>query len=326
MLSFEQLDKIVAEAIGNADLGGAPEELYNPIKYMISIGGKRLRPKLCLLTYSLFGGKIDDSVLKPALGLEIFHGFTLIHDDIMDRSALRRGMPTVHMKWNDNIAILSGDAMSILAYKYIAGAPADRLPAVLDLFSTTAAQVCEGQQYDMNYESAGIVPISDYLKMISLKTAVLIACSAKMGAVLAGADEKVSQALYDYGFKIGLAFQIMDDYLDSFGDVAVFGKKIGIDILCNKKNWILLKAMEIAGEDDRKRIEDILAISSEEEPDRKITLMTELYRKLGVDRLALEEAASYHRSAYECLRNCGLGEAETEMLAAFGDKLVNRKK
>lgn len=324
MLNFEELDKVTARAFDFADLSGTPGELYEPIKYMMSIGGKRLRPKFCLLVYNLFREGFPEEILNPAIGLEIFHEFTLIHDDIMDKSDMRRGMPTVHKKWNGNVAILSGDVMSIMAYRFMARTYPDMLPEVLSLFSDTAAKVCEGQQYDMNYESLESVSMPDYLKMIGLKTAVLIACSAKMGAVIACAGSRISEAVYNYAYNIGMAFQIMDDYLDSFGDVSVFGKKIGKDILCNKKTWTLIKAMELSDAGTRAEISSILDMPAETRGDEKISAMIAVYKRLGVDRAALEEVEKYHNAGYGFLTESGIGKKETMQLTAFGDMLAER--
>ena len=224
-----------------------PAGLYDPLRYMIEIGGKRIRPRLCLIAYSLFKDSFSEEILSPAAAIEVFHSFTLIHDDIMDNADVRRGVPTIHKKWNENTAILSGDVMSIESYRMIAKAPASALPAVLALFSDTAAQVCEGQQYDMDFENLESVPMDDYMKMIGLKTAVLIACSAKMGALIAGASAQEADLLYRFGYDLGLAFQIADDWLDTYGDPAVFGKAIGGDIVNNKKSWLLTRAIEKAG-------------------------------------------------------------------------------
>jgi geranylgeranyl diphosphate synthase type II len=264
MFAIEELDRFVENGLAALNLRQEPEELYEPIEYMVSIGGKRLRPELCLLTYNLFSDKIEKHILYPALALEIFHGFTLIHDDIMDKAELRRGQQTVHRKWNDNIAILSGDVMSIKAYQLIANCPQEVLPQVLALFSKTAAQVCEGQQYDMNFENIPYITMNDYISMISLKTAVLIACSAKMGALIAGAEEKVAQALYDFAFSLGIAFQIQDDLFDTFGQGTVFGKKIGGDILNNKKTWLLVESFKVADNAQKDELTKIMAMTEEQ--------------------------------------------------------------
>ena len=261
MYTLAEIDKIVSNGICALDLKGEPEELYRPIEYTMSIGGKRIRPRLALLVCSLFSDEIDASQVYPALGLEIFHSFTLIHDDIMDRADLRRGQLTVYKKWNENIAILSGDVMSIQAYEYVSKAPSDKLRAVLEIFSDTARKVCEGQQYDMNYETMPVVTMDDYIMMIGLKTSALIAGAARMGAVLGGADAKSAEALYQYGYDLGLAFQITDDYLDTFGDPAVFGKNIGGDIMNNKKTWLYIEAARLAVGEQKARFEQIFRIA-----------------------------------------------------------------
>ncbi|MBO5708776.1 MAG: polyprenyl synthetase family protein, partial [Bacteroidales bacterium] len=225
MMTEKNIEKAVKDLFEGLEFTREPEGLYDPLRYMISIGGKRIRPHLCLLTYAIYkDGAFDESILQPAAALEVFHSFTLIHDDIMDKADIRRGVPTVYRKWNENTAILSGDVMSIDSYKRIAKAPVEVLPQALELFSTTAAQVCDGQQFDMDFEDLECVPMSDYMKMIGLKTAVLIACSAKLGALIAGASAEDCDRLYSFGHSLGLAFQIADDWLDTYGDPAVFGK------------------------------------------------------------------------------------------------------
>lgn len=258
MFSINEIDSIVEKGLFTLSLGGEPGELYKPIEYLVSIGGKRIRPKLALISYNLFCDKLDNSIIYPALGLEIFHGFTLIHDDIMDNADLRRNRATVHKKWNSNIAILSGDVMCIKSYQLISHAPDAVLKEVMEIFNKTAAQVCEGQQFDMNYESLPFITMDDYISMIGLKTAVLIAASAKIGATIAGADAKIKECIYNYGYMLGLAFQIKDDYFDSFGDSAVFGKKIGGDILCGKKTWLLVEALKMGDSATRQMLFDTL--------------------------------------------------------------------
>ena len=234
MINENQIEDTLKSLFENIRFNDEPSGLYDPLRYMIGIGGKRVRPRLCLTAYALFRDSFDEKILEPAAALEIFHSFTLIHDDIMDKSDMRRGVPTVYRKWDSNTAIISGDVMSIDSYRRIAMAPASVLPEVLDLFTTTAAQVCEGQQYDMDFENTKDIPMESYMKMIGLKTAVLIACSAKLGAIIAGADSRASDLLYKFGYDLGLAFQITDDYLDTYGDPSVFGKKIGGDIIQNE--------------------------------------------------------------------------------------------
>ncbi|MCK9627627.1 MAG: polyprenyl synthetase family protein [Bacteroidales bacterium] len=325
MYTLEELDAIVEKAVITLDLKGKPEELYEPIEYLISIGGKRLRPKMALMTYNLFSDKIDNEILYPAMAIEVFHGFTLIHDDIMDDAPLRRNQTTVHNKWNNNIAILSGDVMCIKSYQYIAHAPAASLNKVLALFSKTAAQVCEGQQIDMNYESVPFITTEDYTEMISLKTAVLIACSAKIGAIIAGAGEKVSDMLYNYGYKLGLAFQIKDDYLDSFGNTLTFGKAIGGDILCNKKTWLLVEAFKRANPEQTNALLALFR-NSTIAPEEKITGVLEKYKELGIKEGAEEAIARYHSEARDIVLASGLTKAQEAQLIAFADKLINREK
>lgn len=325
MYTISELDKYVENGLAALNLRIEPKELYEPIEYMISIGGKRLRPELCLLTYNLFSDKIEKPVLYPALALEIFHGFTLIHDDIMDQAELRRGQQTVYRKWNDNIAILSGDVMSIMAYQLLANCPGEVLPRVLALFSKTAAQVCEGQQYDMNFEDIPYITMEDYISMISLKTAVLIACSAKMGALIAGADEKISQALYDFAFNLGIAFQIQDDLFDTFGQGNVFGKKIGGDILNNKKTWLLVESFKVADNAQKQQLNAIMALT-EEQGEEKIARMQQMYTTLGIKEAASKAIMGYFNKAVEIIGKIDFTDAQREQLMLFADKLVKRIK
>lgn len=325
MYTIEELDKYVENGLAALNLRLDPKELYQPIEYMISIGGKRLRPEFCLLTYNLFSDKIDKTILYPALALEIFHGFTLIHDDIMDKAELRRGQPTVYKKWDNNIAILSGDVMNIKAYELLANCPGEVLPQTLSLFSKTATQVCEGQQYDMNFEEIPYITMEDYLSMISLKTAVLIACSAKMGAIIAGADEKTAQALYDFGFSLGIAFQIQDDFLDTFGLGNVFGKKIGGDILNNKKTWLLVESFKVADSVRKRELDEIMAIPVEN-GEEKIAKMQQMYCTLGIKEAAQEKIKEYYNKALETLNNVEFTPAQMEQLLTFANKLIKRIK
>ena len=268
-----------------------PKGLYDPLRYMISLGGKQLRPRLCLTTYALFNEEFTDEILQPAAGLEVFHNFTLIHDDIMDKSPVRRGKATVWTKWGEDGAILSGDVMCIDSYRRISKAPAKVLPQVLELFCTTSAQVCEGQQLDMDFEELPEVPMGRYMKMIGLKTGVLIACAAKMGALIGGAPEDVCDSLYDYGYALGLAFQVADDYLDAFGDRQVFGKPIGGDIVANKKCWLTTRALEKADPLMREEILDAMdmPVGTEEQREAKIARMKGFYTALHVDEDAKYE-------------------------------------
>ena len=325
MFTISELDRYVEKGLAALNFRLDPKELYEPLEYMISIGGKRLRPELCLLTYNLFSDKIEKPILYPALALEIFHGFTLIHDDIMDQAELRRGQQTVYRKWDNNIAILSGDVMSIYAYQLLANCPGEVLPQVLSLFSKTAAQVCEGQQYDMNFENIPYITMDDYISMISLKTAVLIACSAKMGALIAGADEKVSQALYDFAFDLGIAFQIQDDLFDTFGQGNVFGKKIGGDILNNKKTWLLVESFKVADNAQKQELDAIMALT-EEQGEEKIARMKQMYGTLGIRESAGAAIMGYYNSALGRIDGIGFNAAQKEQLLNFADKLIKRIK
>ena len=326
MISEANIDSVVLKLFKDIRFPETPVGLYDPLRYMIEIGGKRIRPRLYLTAYALFRDSIDDDVLEPAVGLEVFHTFTLLHDDIMDKSPLRRGKPTVWTKWSGDTAILSGDVMQIDAYKRIAKVPANKLHAVLDLFSKTAAEVCEGQQYDMEFESVPEVKMDEYEKMIGLKTAVLLACSAAMGAVLAGAGEEAVKAMYGYGYELGMAFQVADDYLDAFGDEKVFGKPIGGDILNEKKSWLTVRAMEKVS--DRQAFMNAFLAKAEtpEEKRNKIETVKKMYMEAGVPEDARKEIVRYTDRAMDAVRNLELGNLRMEFLRRFAEKLVGRAK
>ena len=327
MMQDNHIDTALKELFGGLKFTDEPKGLYDPLRYMMEIGGKRIRPRLCLTAYSLFKEGFTEDILAPAAALEVFHSFTLIHDDIMDKADVRRGVPTVYRKWDENTAILSGDVMSIESYKLIAKAPAEVLPKALDLFSKTAAEVCEGQQYDMDFENLEYVPMTDYLKMIGLKTAVLIACSAKMGATVAGASEEECNLLYRYGYDIGLAFQIADDWLDTYGDPAVFGKAIGGDIMNNKKSWLMTRAFEKAG-DMRVQLLEAMAmpVETEEEKEKKIAAVKAVYDSLGVGNEAKEEISRLHAQAMEYVSQLGLAPEKAALLEDYAKKLIGRTK
>lgn len=309
-----------------------PSGLYEPLSYMIAIGGKRIRPTLCLIAYSIFSGRdsaFPAEVLEPAAALEVFHTFTLIHDDIMDRSPMRRGQPTVWKKWKEDTAILSGDVMLIDAYKRIARADAAVRADALDLFSKTAAEVCEGQQYDMDFENEDYVPMGGYENMIRLKTAVLIACASKMGALLAGAPLEHQDALYRYGLELGMAFQVADDYLDAYGDEKVFGKPIGGDIVNNKKCWLTTRAQQkAAGTPMESRLSQALSmpVDTEEEKAAKIETVRNIYGVLGVPEDAKAEIRSFSDRALAAIGEIDLDKDSVELLKDFAEKLVGRAK
>jgi geranylgeranyl diphosphate synthase type II len=325
MYTLEEIDRILENCSKLRHIKQEPANLYEPLDYMMSIGGKRIRPKLCLLAYNLLSDDFRNPIVFPAMALEVFHEFTLIHDDIMDRSDTRRGCPTVYRKWNENVAILSGDAMSILAYKYLAYAPQTVLPSVLDLFSTTAMQVCEGQQYDMDFEEMPFITMEDYLEMIGLKTAVLLACSAKMGALIGGASKEVCNALYEFGYQLGIAFQITDDYLDTFGNEKVFGKKIGGDIMNNKKTWLLVESFRRADGTQKQQLKQLLQMD-ESQRDAKVEAVRNLYVELGVKEAAASEILSFHKKAVDALSAAGLEPGRTRVLAQFAEELIHREK
>lgn len=335
MITESHIEQTVKNLFAGLEFTLEPKGLYDPLRYMIEIGGKRIRPHLCLLTYSLYkDGGFGEDILQPAAALEVFHSFTLIHDDIMDKADIRRGVPTVYRKWDENTAILSGDVMSIDSYKRIAKAPAEVLPEALELFSTTAAQVCDGQQYDMDFEDREIVPMEEYLKMIGLKTAVLIACSAKLGALIAGAGKEACDHLYGFGYDLGLAFQITDDWLDTFGDEKVFGKAIGGDILNNKKTWLMIKALEKAASEPEGSpygLQPLLdamkmPIGTDAERSAKITCVKNIYKALNVGEDAQEEISRLHGQALAYASALDLPEEEYIKLYNYAARLIGRNK
>ena len=327
MIRQETIDAAVKALFDGIQFTDEPKGLYDPLRYMIAIGGKRLRPKLCITTYSLYKDEIGPEILEPAAGLEVFHSFTLIHDDIMDRSPLRRGVDTVWKKWDPDTAILSGDVMCIDSYARMSKAPAEALGDVLALFSKTAAQVCEGQQYDMEFESRDEVPMSEYMDMIGLKTGVLIACAAKTGALIAGAPARECESLYEYGYNLGLAFQVADDYLDAYGDEKVFGKPIGGDIVNSKKSWLTIRALEKA--DPAATMELIdgmrLPIGSKEEKAFKIAKVKAVYDSLDVAGDARQTILDLNAKALEAAAKICDGE-RFETLRRFADRLIGRTK
>ena len=299
-----------------------PSGLYEPIEYTLASGGKRLRPMLAFIASEMFGGKEED-VLPAALALEIFHNFTLLHDDVMDKAAVRRGQPTVHVKWNENTAILSGDQMLIEAYKQLQNIAADKLPQVLCWFNEMATGVCEGQQYDMEFEHMSQVQVNEYLKMIRLKTAVLLANALRIGGYIAGANDEETQSLYKYGIHIGIAFQIQDDILDVYGDPKTFGKAIGGDILCNKKTLMLLAAIESATPEDKADLLQWLMTTDRNE--EKISAVTAIYDRLSVrekcETIMEQETAAALEQLDKLPQN-----AATEKLRVLAEQLVTRKK
>ncbi len=331
MIEERILDQAVTELFDGIKFPQEPAGLYDPLRYMIAIGGKRLRPRLCLLTYSLLRDRLDGSILGPAAGLEVFHTFTLIHDDIMDRSPMRRGCDTVWKKWNEDTAILSGDVMCIDSYRRVAQAPAAVLGPVLALFTRTAAEVCEGQQLDMDFELVPQVPMADYMKMIGLKTGVLIACAAQMGALIGGASQEAADRIYEYGYQLGLAFQVADDYLDTYGHAAVFGKPIGGDIVNNKKSWLLTRALDKVACKEALLKAMELPVGTADEQAAKIAAVRAIYDAAGVGDDARAEVRRLSDEALAAISGLdaalGLsGTAAFDALRAFADRLVSRAK
>ena len=326
MISESKINEVVAGLFRDIRFTQEPAGLYDPLRYMIQIGGKRIRPRLCITAYSLFRDVIGEDIYEPAMALEVFHSFTLLHDDIMDKSPLRRGKPTVWTKWNEDTAILSGDVMQIDAYKRMAKAPADKVPNVIALFSKTAAEVCEGQQYDMEFEGVDDVKMSEYEKMIGLKTAVLLACSAAIGAIVGGADTATSQAIYNYGYQLGMAFQVADDYLDAFGDEKVFGKPIGGDILNEKKSWLTVRAMEKTKDKVAFLTQFKSEASTPEQKESKIASVKNLYLALGVPEDAKAAILGYTSKAMEAVSESDFSKVQYEVLRRFAKNLVGRVK
>ena len=319
----------INKALGALDWNKEPRGLYEPIEYAIASGGKRLRPTLAIIAAEaivnggLINGDAMEHVMPAALALEMFHNFTLVHDDVMDKAELRRGKPAVHAKWNANTAILSGDQMMIEAYKLLSEVPADKLPQVLKWFNEMATGICEGQQYDMEFEHMMQVPVEDYMKMIELKTSVLIAYAMRIGGYIAGANEQQQEALYQYGLHIGLAFQIQDDILDVYGDPKTFGKAIGGDICCNKKTFLLITALETA--DAESKAELLQWMIATDQDKEKIAAVTKIYNRLGV-RQAGEVAMEEHTAIALAQLDKLPENAATEKLRKLAEQLTSRQK
>jgi len=299
-----------------------PETLYDPIRYILKLGGKRLRPVLTLMTAEIF--KCDyKKALDAALSIEVFHNFSLVHDDIMDDAPLRRGRKTVHEKWNVNTGILSGDAMLILAYQLFEKYDPLKFQTLAKLFSKTALEVCEGQQYDIDFETRDDVTIPEYLIMIEFKTAVLIGAAMKMGAIVAEASEEDQMAIYDFGKNLGIAFQLQDDYLDAFGDPKTFGKQIGGDIIENKKTYLYLKALEFSNNDDRYQLEDLFSINPKDNTD-KIETVKQLFISSGSSDETKSAIEEYTNKAFSVLETINISDDKKSVLKQFGEQLMKR--
>lgn len=323
MFSAAQLLDRINTYVSEIPFTRTPEGLYDPIKYVLSMGGKRIRPVLMLMAYNLYKEDVA-SIYKLATAIEIYHNYTLLHDDLMDRADMRRGKTTVHKVWNDNTAILSGDAMLVLAYQYMAQCTAPHLKEVMDLFSLTALEICEGQQLDMDFEHRSDVKEEEYLEMIRLKTAVLLAASLKIGAILGGATDADAQHLYDFGMHIGVAFQLQDDLLDVYGDPEVFGKKIGGDILCNKKTYMLIKALEHANDEQLSELTGWITAGTYR-PEEKIASVTELYNRIGVRAVCENKMSEYYTRAINSLEAVSVTEEKKSELKKLMKHLMYRE-
>jgi geranylgeranyl diphosphate synthase type II len=322
MYNQSDLKKLVNKAIQNLSYNEEAEKLNDPVKYILSIGGKRLRPVLALMSCNLFSDTIDEAVI-PATGIEVFHNFTLVHDDIMDHAPVRRNLPTVHSKWNLNQAVLSGDVMAFIANECFLQTPPRHLLKVFKVFNKAAIEVCVGQQLDIDFEKAAVVSHEEYLRMIELKTAALIAASAKIGAIIGGADDKDAEILYEYGRNLGLAFQIQDDLLDIYGDIKVFGKILGGDIISNKKTFMLVKAMESASVAQAKVLHEQFSLK-EFDPGTKVKKVTEIYDQLNIRHISETLANDYINTAFNLLGKVGSTNERKAELVNIANSLIGR--
>lgn len=323
MFSVVELQNLINRSIPENNFPGHPKELYEPIRYILSLGGKRLRPVLTLMACDLFKGSILKA-LKPAIGIEVFHNFTLMHDDIMDKAPLRRGKQTVHEKWNSSIAILSGDVMLVEAYKLIMEVENHILKDVLNTFNETAISVCEGQQIDMNFEQSESVSVQDYLEMIRLKTAVLLGGSLKIGALIGGAKTSQSDLLYQFGENLGIAFQLQDDILDVYGNPEKFGKQVGGDIIANKKTFLLIKALEAANGLDEEELSYWLS-EENANTEEKVNAVTAIYNRLGMRQIAEDEMNRFAEKALQTLENIDADQDKKHLLRSFAEQLLVRE-
>lgn len=322
MKTADEILNMVNEFLGNLPYDRKPYSLYEPVKYVLSMGGKRIRPTLMLLSYNIFKND-PEKILMNAVALETYHNYTLLHDDLMDNADLRRGHETVHKKWGANTAILSGDSMLVLAYERMAQCDDKHLAKVMKLFTTTALEIGEGQQFDMEFETRNDVKEEEYIEMIRLKTSVLLACALKIGAVLADASEEDAENLYKFGEQIGLAFQLQDDFLDVYGDTKVFGKAIGGDILAGKKTFMLINALAHANDSQRKELEQWLAIN--DRPKEKIEAVTRLYNEIGIDRMATEKIAFYFTESHRYLEAVNVDESRKIELRRYAERMMKRQ-
>ena len=317
------LEKI-NDYIKNLPLDREPHGLYEPIEYVLSLGGKRIRPMLMLMAYELWK---DDSekILPQAVALETFHNFTLLHDDVMDNADVRRCKPTVHKKWNENTAILSGDNMLVLAFKWMQQCPSGKMPAVLGVFTDTAIEIDEGQQLDIDFEERDDVREEEYIDMIRLKTSVLLACAVKIGAIMADAPKEDAENIYKFGEAIGLSFQLQDDYLDVYGNPEVFGKAIGGDITSNKKTYMLINALNKAEGAEKKELEQWIG-AKDFDRDEKVKAVTRIYNSLGIDKMAKAKMEQYYNDAIAFLDKINVPESRKQALRDYADSMMKREK
>lgn len=323
MYTNSEILDLVNEALATMPYDRKPQRLYEPMKYVLSLGGKRIRPVLMLMAYNLYREDVS-RIMNNALAIETYHNYTLLHDDLMDRADVRRGKPCVHKVWDDNTAILSGDAMLVFSYRLMADCPPEKLEQVMGLYTETALQIGEGQQYDMEFETRNDVREEEYIEMIRLKTSVLLACALKLGAVLADAPQSDADALYAFGEKMGLAFQLQDDYLDVYGDFKVFGKKIGGDILCNKKTFMLINALAKADGKMREELERWLE-ATDYVPEDKVAAVTRIYNGLNIPQLALDKINSYFEEAKIALESVQVPDEKKAYLWELAEQMLGRK-
>lgn len=321
MTSDEMLN-LINEKISSVTNQSEPRHLYEPIEYVLSLGGKRIRPILMMLAYNMYKEKVEE-IITPACAIETYHNYTLLHDDLMDDADLRRGHATVHKRWDANTAILSGDSMLVLAYQLMAQCRVDKLKEVIDLFTKTALQIGEGQQYDMDFEHRNDVTETEYIEMIRLKTSVLLACALKIGAILGGASKEDAENLYRFGEQIGLAFQLQDDYLDVYGDTKVFGKAIGGDIINNKKTYMLINAFNLANAEQRSELEYWLQLKDFDKQ-QKIKAVTSLYNAIGIDKLAQNKITYYFEESKKYLEAVQLPNEKKQELLKYAHKMMKR--
>lgn len=322
MLSIQDYQKYFVSHLKTYAVAKEPKRLYQPAEYILNLGGKRLRPVLTLMTTDIFEGDYKNA-LHAAMAVEVFHNFTLVHDDIMDDAPLRRGNQTVHEKWDVNTGILSGDAMLIMAYRLFENYPPETFKALMTLFSKTGLEVCEGQQYDVDFETRNDVTIPEYLKMIEYKTAVLVACAMKMGAIIAGATPEDQDRIYNFGKNLGIAFQLQDDYLDAFGDPETFGKQVGGDIIENKKTYLYLKALAFSKDADKETLNRLFS-SNPKNSVEKIETVKQIFMNSGAAEKTREAILDFTNKAYEVLESLHISEPNKTALKTFGDNLMNR--